>query len=77
MGAGIAGALAGLYYWSSKIVGRRVLDVGGLGVATLALFGTLALAAGHMLPGAFGKGADKVQGTETYNWISALGAAAW
>ena len=73
MGAGVTGALAALYYWSSKIIGRRVLDVGGLGVATLALFGTLALAAGNMLPGAFGKGAAKVEGTETYNWITVLG----
>lgn len=74
--AGIVAALGGLHYWASKIQGRSLSDLVGMGSAALTLLGGLALAAGQLLAGAFGDGNEVVMGTSTYNLLAAAGATA-
>ena len=76
VGAGIAAAIAALFHWSSKIAGSQGLDALGLGAAGLTLLGTLAIAVGDIASVIGGSEAKHVNGTQTFNLLCVLGAAA-
>ena len=74
-GATILAALAGMFYWSSKITGSKAADLGGYGAALLGLAGTVAFAVGNVLSATGGPTAQHFNGTEAFNTLSGLGAA--
>lgn len=75
MGATIMAAAAGLFYWSSKIVGAKAANMAGYAVALLGLLGTLGLAGGNILAVIGADAQQRAVGTEAFNALAALGAA--
>ena len=75
-GAAAIGAFAGLFYWASKIVGSRTLDVGGYTTAVFGFLGTLTLGFGGVVAAITGSSSQHKLGNQVLNTFSAIGAAA-
>jgi heme/copper-type cytochrome/quinol oxidase subunit 1 len=72
LAATIAG-IGALWFWASKIMGRRLPEGLGFVSAVLLLVGTIAVSLPDIISGAFGEDEDAVQGIEWLNTVSAVG----
>lgn len=71
--ATLTAALGGLYYWASKIVGRRLAPAIGLLAAAVMLLGTLLTGIPYAVSGAFGSGDEVRTGSEALNGVAVGG----
>jgi heme/copper-type cytochrome/quinol oxidase subunit 1 len=72
LAASIAG-IGALWFWASKIVGRRLPEGLGFVSALLLLLGALTVSLPDLISGAFGEGDDALQGIDWLNKVSAFG----
>lgn len=74
-GAAAIGAFAGLFYWASKIIGSRTLDVGGYTTAVFGFLGTVTLGIGGVVASITGNSSQHKLGSQVLNTFTAIGAA--
>lgn len=74
--AAVIGLVAGLYHWSTKVLGRAGNEAAGRTAPLLLAVGALVLAGPEAISGLTGEGAEAVSGIEGMNTVAVIGAGA-